>query len=93
EDMIRSYHWYANPANHATAVAILAKFLKQPIDRITGWAFTKKDFSRNPNGVPNMALLQRNVDTTQSLGFIKSHVDMAKFADLSLVKEAGRRVH
>jgi ABC-type nitrate/sulfonate/bicarbonate transport system substrate-binding protein len=88
EDMIRSYRWYMNPANHAAAVAILAKFLKQPPERVTGWAFTSKDFSRDPDGVPNMALMQRNVDTTQSLGFIKVHVDMAKYADLSLVKEA-----
>ena len=91
EDLIRSYHWYMNPANHAAAVAILANFLKQPPERV-GWAFTDKDFSRNPDGIPDMALMQRNVDTTQSLGFIKTHVDMAKFADLSLVEEARRRV-
>jgi sulfonate transport system substrate-binding protein len=92
EDMIRSYHWYMNPKNHDAAVAILAGFLKQPTARITGWAFTNKDFSRDPNGVPNMALMQRNVDTAQSLGFIKAHIDMAKYADLSLVKEAALRL-
>ncbi|HUB94792.1 MAG TPA: ABC transporter substrate-binding protein [Stellaceae bacterium] len=92
EDMIRSYRWYADPANHAAAVAILAQFLKQPADRLDGWAFTEKDFSRDPDGVPNMALMQRNVDTTQSLGFIKTHLDMAKYADLSLVKEARARL-
>jgi len=92
EDMIRSYHWYADPANHDAAVKILADFLKQPPDKISGWAFTNKDFSRDPNGVPDMALMQRNVDTTKSLGFIKSNVDMAKYADLRLVKEAGRRM-
>jgi sulfonate transport system substrate-binding protein len=92
EDMIRSYHWYADPANHDAAVKILADFLKQPPERVTGWAFTAKDFSRDPNGVPDMALMQRNVDLTQKLGFIKSHVDMAKYADLGLVKEARRRL-
>jgi NitT/TauT family transport system substrate-binding protein len=92
EDMIRSYHWFMNPANHDAAVKILANFLKQPPERVTGWAFTNKDFSRDPDGVPNMPMMQRNVDTTQSLGFIKTHVDMAKYADLSLVKEAHRRL-
>lgn len=92
EDMVRSYRWYGNPANHAAAVAILARFLQLPPERVAGWAFTAKDFSRDPDGVPDMALMQRNVDTTQSLGFIKSHLDMAKFADLSLVKEAGQRL-
>lgn len=92
EDAIRAYHWYANPANHAAAVAILSKFLKQPPARITGWAFTEKDFSRNVDGIPNMALMQRNVDLVRKLGFIKSHIDMAKYADLSLVKEANRHL-
>jgi NitT/TauT family transport system substrate-binding protein len=92
EDTVRAYHWYANPANHDAAVAILASILKQPPERLTGWAFTNKDFSRNPDGIPNMALLQRNVDTVQKLGFIKAHVDMAKYADLSLVKEADKRL-
>ena len=92
EDMIRSYHWYMNPANHEAAVAILGKFLKQPPERLASWAFTDKDFSRNPDGVPNLALMQRNVDTMQSLGFLKSHFDAAKYADLSLVKEALQRV-
>jgi hypothetical protein len=72
-------------------VAILAKFLKKPVERITGWAFTEKDFSRDPNGIVNMGLMQRNVDLVQKLGFIKSHIDMAKYADLSLAKEAGKQ--
>ena len=92
EDMIRAYHWYANPANHDAAVAILASILKQPPERLTNWAFTEKDFSRDPNGVPNMALMQRNVDAVQKLGFSKAHLDVAKYADLSLVKEARRRL-
>jgi sulfonate transport system substrate-binding protein len=93
EDAVRAYHWYADPANHTAAVAILAKFLKQPVERITGWAFTEKDFSRNVDGIPNMALMQRNVDLVKKLGFIKSHIDMAKYADLSLVKEANRHLN
>ncbi|HXS41398.1 MAG TPA: ABC transporter substrate-binding protein [Stellaceae bacterium] len=92
EDAIRAYHWYANAANHDAAVAILASILKQPPERLTNWAFTEKDFSRDPNGIPNMALMQRNVDLVQKLGFIKAHVDMAKYADLSLAKEAGKRL-
>jgi sulfonate transport system substrate-binding protein len=92
EDMIRSYRWYADPANHKEAVAILARTTKQPAEQLDGWAFTNKDFGRNLDGVPDIAMLQRNIDTVQSLGFIKSHVDVASLADLSLVKEAGQRL-
>ena len=92
EDMIRSYRWYADPANHQEAVAFLARATKQPTDQLTDWAFTNKDFGRNVDGVPDIAMLQRNIDTVQSLGFIKSHVDVAPMADLSLVKEARQRL-
>ena len=92
EDMIRSYRWYADPANHKEAVAFLARATKQPAEQLTDWAFTNKDFGRNLDGVPDIAMLQRNIDTVQSLGFIKSHVDVASLADLSLVKEARQRL-
>ena len=92
EDMVRSYRWYADPANHQEAVAFLARATKQPAENLTDWAFTKKDFGRNLDGVPDVEMLQRNIDTVQSLGFIKSHVDVAKLADLSLVKEADQRL-
>ena len=92
EDMVRSYHWYADPANHKEAVAFLARATKQPPEQLTDWAFTNKDFGRNVDGVPDLAMLQRNIDTVQSLGFIKSHVDVSPLADLSLVKEAGQRL-
>ena len=92
EDMVRSYRWYADPANHAEAIAFLARATKQPPQQLADWAFTTKDFGRNLDGVPDIATLQRNIDTVQSLGFIKSHVDVASLADLSLVKEAVQRL-
>ena len=91
EDMVRSYRWYADPANHKEAVAILSKFTKIPPERLD-WAFTKKDLYRDPNGVPDVAMMQHNIDTVYKLGFIKSPLDAGKFFDLSLVKEAAARI-
>jgi sulfonate transport system substrate-binding protein len=91
EDMVRSYRWYSDPANHTEAVAILAAFLKQTPER-ADWAFTKRDFYRDPNGLPNLAMLQSNVDAVHDVGFIKTSLDITKFADLSLVKEAAARI-
>jgi NitT/TauT family transport system substrate-binding protein len=92
EDMIRSYRWYADPANHAEAIAILAKAVKQPPAQLTTWAFTKRDYYRSLDGAPNLAVLQRNINTVKKLGFIKADIDVKDYADLSLVKEAAARL-
>jgi len=92
EDMVRSYRWFADPKNHDAAVAILANATKLPAANLASWAFTTKDFGRNTDGIPDLAMMQRNIDTVQSLGFIKAHVDISKYADLSLVKEADQRL-
>ncbi len=90
EDMIRSYRWYADPANHTEAIAILSRAVKLPPEQLD-WAFTKRDYYRDLNGVPDLGVLQRNVDTVKSLGFIKADVTMKDYADLSLVKDADAR--
>ena len=46
----------------------------------------------DPNLMPNLEALQRNVDTTRELGFVKKKIDITKYADLSLVKEAAKRL-
>jgi sulfonate transport system substrate-binding protein len=91
EDMVRSYRFYSNPANHKEAVEILAKFTKRPVEGMD-WAFTKKDTYRDPNGLPDVEMMQHNIDTVQKLGFIKAPLDASKYLDLSLVKEAAARI-
>jgi len=36
--------------------------------------------------------LQRNVDTTRDLGFVKKKIDVKQYSDLSLVQEAAKRL-
>ena len=57
-----------------------------------GWAYTDKDYNRDRNLVPDIAALQRNVDLTRDLGFIKASIDVARSSDLSLVQEAAKRL-
>jgi NitT/TauT family transport system substrate-binding protein len=90
EDALRILHWYLDPANHDAVVAICARITKQPPERL-GWAYTAKDYYRDRNLLPNLAALQRNVDLTRDLGFIKASIDVNKFADLSLVQDAAKR--
>ncbi len=91
EDMLRVVHWYLDPKNHAAAAEIASKLTKAPASRF-GWLFTKHDTYRDPNLLPDLDALQRNVDTVQDLGFTKKHVDVKAHSDLSLVKEAAARL-
>jgi len=91
EDSLRIVHWYLDPANHKAAMEICARITKQPAERFA-WVFTNKDNYRDPNMLPDLAALQRNVDLTRDLGFIKASFDVNKFADLGIVQDAAKRL-
>jgi sulfonate transport system substrate-binding protein len=91
EDMLRIVHWYLDPKNHDEVAQIASKITKAPPERF-GWLFTKADNYRDPNLIPNLEALQRNVDTTQDLGFVKKKIDISKYTDLSLVRDAAKRL-
>ena len=91
EDMLRIKRWYLDPKNHDEAVKIASKLLKIPPERL-GWLYTKKDYYRDPSMLPDLAALQRNVDTVADMGFIKSRMDVKKHSDLSLIEEAAKRL-
>jgi NitT/TauT family transport system substrate-binding protein len=91
EDSLRIEHWYVDPKNHDAAAAIAAQLTKQPPERF-GWLFTKADYYRDPNLVPNLDALQKNVDLTHDLGFVKSSFDVKAHSDLSLIEEAAKRL-
>jgi NitT/TauT family transport system substrate-binding protein len=93
EDVLRIVRWYLDPANHQEAVEICARVTKQPPERFDAWLFTAKDYYRDPDMLPNLKALQANVATQQQLGFLKSDFDVNKFADLSIVEEAAKRLN
>ncbi|HEX5508989.1 MAG TPA: ABC transporter substrate-binding protein [Pseudolabrys sp.] len=91
EDLLRVVQWYIDPKNHDAAAEIASKLTKAPASRF-GWLFTKQDNYRDPNMLPDLDALQHNVDTVRDLGFVKKKIDIKKYADLSLVKEAAKRL-
>lgn len=91
EDMLRITRWYQDPKNHAEVAQIASKITKAPPERF-GWLFSKADTYRDPNLIPNLEALQRNVDVTQDLGFVKKKIDIKKYVDLSLAQEAAKRL-
>lgn len=91
-DALRSRRFYIDPKNRKEAVDIVSRVTKQPREQIAPWLFTKDDFYRSPDGVPDLAVLQRNIDRMVELGFLKTGIDVKKFQDLTIVKEAGTRL-
>ena len=91
EDSLRILHWYLDPKNHDAAAEIASQLTKQPPERF-GWIFSKNDYYRDPNLMPDLDALQRNVDMTRDLGFARGSLDVKAHSDLSLIKEAASRL-
>ena len=83
EDYGAMLRWYYDPANHKEAVALTAGF--EP------WLFTRQDFFRDPDGKPDLKVVQESINKVKELGFIKETLDVSKFADLSMAEEAAKR--
>jgi NitT/TauT family transport system substrate-binding protein len=91
EDAIRVTRWLTDPKNHDAVVQIAANIAKQPPANVS-YVFTKQDLYRDPNMLPNVPNLQRAVDAQAEVGLLKTKLEVAPFADLSLVKEAAARI-
>jgi sulfonate transport system substrate-binding protein len=91
EDYIRSLRWYMDPANHSQVVELVSKFTKVPPQQLQ-WIFTKRDFYRDPNAMPDLAAIQRSIDMLKEFNFIKADLDVRKHADLSIIQEAAARI-
>ena len=91
EDTLRIVRWYLDRKNHNEVEQIAAQLTKQPADHF-GWAFTKRDYFRDPDMLPDLAALQRNVDMTKALDLVKASFDVRAHSDLGMVEEAAKRL-
>ncbi|MGA8612399.1 MAG: ABC transporter substrate-binding protein [Xanthobacteraceae bacterium] len=91
EDTLRILHWYQDPKNHEETAQIAGRLVKAPPERF-GWVFTKTDVYRNPDMLPDLDALQKNVDMTKELGYAQASFDVKKYSDLSMVEEAAKRL-
>jgi NitT/TauT family transport system substrate-binding protein len=91
EDSLRILHWYMDPGNHDELQQIAGRLVKAPAERF-GWVFTRADEYREPNMRPNLDALQKNVDLTRELGFVRASFDVKTHADLTLIEEAAKRL-
>jgi sulfonate transport system substrate-binding protein len=92
EDYLRGLRWYADPANRKEAIQFVSDFTKVPAAGFDSWLFTKKDFYREPTAKPDLDALQRSLDATTEVGFLKHKIDVRKYTDLSLMDDALERL-
>ena len=96
EDAVRAERWYLDPANHREVVDIAVRVGKQPAEYWDRWLFRKNgeagDYYRDPNGKPDLAALQKNIDRQHELGFIKAGFAVKDYADLGPLTEAAARL-
>jgi sulfonate transport system substrate-binding protein len=92
DDFLRASRWITDPTHRDEAIRIVSDFTKQPQALLAAYYMTNEDDYRDPDGRPDIAALQRNLDAMQDLGFLKSHIDAAKYSDLSFIDSAVRRL-
>jgi NitT/TauT family transport system substrate-binding protein len=92
EDYLHALRYLLDPTHHTEVVALLAQVTKRPPQMYQSWAFTKKDYYRDPDGLPNIKALQANIEVQRKSGFLRSPIEIENYVDLSLVKEAARRL-
>ena len=56
------------------------------------WAFTERDYYHDASMLPNLDALTANVAMMKDLGFVRSSIEVQKYSDLSIVKEAAARL-
>jgi sulfonate transport system substrate-binding protein len=91
EDNLRMLRWYSDPANHEEAIATVAKLTKQPAAALD-WVFTKRDYFRGPDGAPDLKAVAANFKMEKDLGYLKTDIDLPKYADLTIAAEAVKRL-
>jgi len=92
EDDIRAVRWLIDPKNRDEAVAITEDVTKVPKERLA-FAFTKDDFYHSPDMRPEIALAQKEIDESVTLGVLPKPVQLdPKYVDLSLIEEAKTRI-
>lgn len=92
EDHLRFRRWIMDPANREQALKIVADLTKRPVSAYEAWAFTKKAYYYDPDGLSDTKLLQKNIDDLKETGILPATVDVEKYTDMSLVQDAKKRI-
>jgi len=92
EDFLIMRRWLLDPANHDQAVKMVANVTHRPAAAYQSWLLTKRDWYRDPNGMPNVAMIQRNIDNSLQRKELDKGLNVKDYVDLSFLEEARKRL-
>lgn len=92
EDYLSAMHFLLDPANREKVIQIAAKVTKAPSSVFEKYLLTKDDTYRVPDGIPQVSLIQSNIDALYKYHLIKNDLKIAPYIDASLIEEAGKRL-
>lgn len=92
EDNLRYRKWLDDPKNKQARAEIIAKVTKRPAKNYVAWAFTHEDNYRDPDAMLDVERMQKNINDLNRLGILKETIEVSKYVDMSLAKEAAARL-
>jgi len=92
EDHLRFRRWLDDDANRQQALKIVSDLTKRPVKAYEAWAFTKKAYYYDPDGLSDTQLLTKNIDDLKEMNILPTSLDVAKYTDMSLVQDAKKRL-
>ena len=92
EDNIRMRRWMFDPKTRFDAIRQVADFTKAPIETYADWMFTRDDYYYDPHALVDVARLQKNIEDMSQAGTVPANIDVQRYVDLSLAREAAARI-
>jgi ABC-type nitrate/sulfonate/bicarbonate transport system substrate-binding protein len=90
-DYLRAWRWFLDPANRTQAIAAVAAFNHEP-PAAFAYLFSARDYHRDRDARPDLALLQRNLALLGEAGVVATNIDVRRYADLSFIDAAAERL-
>jgi sulfonate transport system substrate-binding protein len=92
EDFLRSRRWFLDPKNRDDAIKLVSGVTKRPPASYQSWLLTNRDWFRDPNGMPNVDMIQRNIDASVKAKTLDAGLSVKDYVDTSFLQEARKRV-
>jgi NitT/TauT family transport system substrate-binding protein len=90
DDYYRLLRYTLDPKNREELVEIHSKMQNIPAASFRAWWNTKDDYYRDPEGIPNVGFIKREMEVMKDNGLIETAVDIDKMVDLSFIRRAAQ---
>ena len=92
-DLMHATRWFYDPKNRSEALRIASTASKQPRESFEPWMFTKQDYGRDMNLMPDLKGFQASIDQAVEFGVIKAGLTtVPTYVDLSVIQDARKKL-